>query len=137
MGEAETHHVFEIGLTLRRHPATEVIHTLQQGFRLRGMPAIGGSLCTVHQIIAIVSDGEHVGKRVNPQTVENYGCREFWMVIPDFAGELPMTVEIAVVAWCAKSAVHVGDPCRVGRNSCLDLLAPVLSEMGARLTSGS
>lgn len=112
MGEAETHHVFEIGLTLLRHPATEVIHTLQQGFRLRGMPAIGGSLCTVHQIIAIVSDGEHLGKRVNPQTVENCGCREFWMVIPDFAGELPMTVEIAVIAGARKArsmwAIHAG-----------------------------
>ncbi len=38
------------------------------------------------------------------------------MVIPDFAGELPMTVEIAVIAWSAKSAVHVGDPCPVGRS---------------------
>src|SRR5256885_15909394 len=72
------------------------------------MPGIGGSRCAVHQIIAIVSDGGHIGKPVNPQTVENHGCREVRMVIPDFAGELPMTVEIAVIAWSAKSAARSG-----------------------------
>jgi len=54
IGEREAHHLFEIGLTLLRHPATEAIDTLQQGFRLRGMPGIGGSRCAVHQIISVV-----------------------------------------------------------------------------------
>jgi len=52
------------------------------------------------------------------------------MVIPDFAGELPMTVEIAVIAWSAKSAVPAAaEPMtklRLSTNSSLVLPAVIM-----------
>jgi len=44
------------------------------------------------------------------------------MVIPSFADELPVAVEIVVIAGSAKSAVHVGNPLGVGGKRFLELL---------------
>ena len=44
------------------------------------------------------------------------------MMIPDFAGELPVAVEIAVEARSSKCAVHAGTPFWVVGKRGLDLL---------------